>query len=67
MMTRRSVKLAKGEFVCQRVNLQGVVAHLRDLARHLEHLIPDDEVTEKATRSRDFASGFNARAARNKP
>jgi len=57
------VKLHKGEFVCQRVELQGIVAHLHDLARHLENLIPDDSVLEKITRSRDFAGGFAARAA----
>lgn len=64
MTAGQYVRLAKGEFVCQRVALQGVVAHLHDLARHLENLIPDEDVLDKITRSRDFAGGFTARAER---
>jgi hypothetical protein len=61
-MTGRYVRLTKGQLVCSRHDLQGVVAHLHDLARHLEALIPDDDAWERLTKSRDFAGGFDQRA-----
>src|SRR5688572_7979540 len=56
----------QGEMVCQRHDLQGVIAHLHDLARHLEGLIPDEDYMDKLTRSRDFAGGFAEREKKKK-
>lgn len=61
-MPGRYVRLVKGSIVVQRHDLQGVVAHLQDLARHLEAMIPSDDDLDKLSRARDFSGGFAARA-----
>ncbi len=63
MAASRYVRLPSGSIIVQRQALQGVVAHLHDLARHLEGLVPaDDSLFDKLTRSRDFTGGFAQRA-----
>jgi hypothetical protein len=62
MIPGRYVRLVKGTLVIQQRDLQGVIAQLHDLARHLERLIPDEDYMEKLFRSRDFSGGFALRA-----
>ncbi len=58
MRASRYVRVGPGAFVCQRPYVQGIVAHLHDLARHLEGLMPDPNELDTMTRSRDYAGGF---------
>jgi hypothetical protein len=66
MADGRYVRLIKGEMVVQRHDLQGVIAHLHDLARHLEGLIPDEDYMDKLMRSRTFKDGFVEREKKKK-
>lgn len=62
MKPARYVRIPHGALIVSRMQLQTVVAHLRDLSRHVESLIPDeDDMLEKLARSRDFSGGFAQR------